>query len=74
MRMEIGADYAAARHRREHGDAIEKPEPVERAEAAEMKGDGAGAAARQSQADFRGGGFAHAPTRSGSRRLGVDGA
>jgi hypothetical protein len=33
---------------REDGDAVEKPEPVERAETAEMKRDGTGAAARES--------------------------
>ena len=39
---------------------IEKPEPVERAQAAEMKRDGAGAAAREGQADLGGGGLVHA--------------
>src|SRR5713226_5592902 len=46
--VEIGADHAAAGHGRKDGDSIEKPEPVERAQAAEMERDGAGTSARQS--------------------------
>jgi hypothetical protein len=47
VRMEISADHAAARHGRENRDAIEKPEPVQRAQAPEMKRDSARSSAGQ---------------------------
>lgn len=60
VRVEISADHAAARHRRENDDTIEKPEPVEDAKATEVKRDGAGATSGQRQTNFWDDRFVHA--------------